>query len=366
VSRPNRITLVVGGAFVLATLVAVATTSSSAYSDPLDPANAEPSGARAVARVLEHQGVRVSVARGAQALDRTTLDERTTVVVTSAENLGPSTTRGLLDHLGSASLVVVDPPTGALRLFDLPEGVRMRDQGAVRGRCADVRFDRLRVRVDRATAYPGAGACFPTDDGGFLVRAAGRPVTVLGAGDLLSNEQVTDADNAAVALRLLGSRDRLVWYVPSLDDLGYGDAVSLGSLLPRWLAPGLWLLGLSVLALALWRGRRLGPLVTEPLPVTVTAIESTRSRGRLYRKAADRGHAAAVLRRGARARIAGHLRLPLDGPPDALVAAVSAHTGTDPGIVRGLLADADPPRNDKDLTQLARDLAELDREVRRR
>ncbi len=59
----------------------------------------------------------------------------------------------------------------------------------------------------------------------------------------------------------------------------------------------------------LWRGRRLGPLATEPLPVVVKAIETTRSRGRLYRKSGDRAHAADALRSATRARAATRLRL---------------------------------------------------------
>ena len=103
-----------------------------------------------------------------------------------------------------------------------------------------------------------------------------------------------------MALRLLGQRDRLVWYVPEAADLVGDDGVSLRTLLPEWILPGLWIAGATVLALLLWRVRRLGPLVTEPLPVTVKAIETTQSRGRLYRKAGDRAHAAQALRRAAR------------------------------------------------------------------
>ena len=47
----------------------------------------------------------------------------------------------------------------------------------------------------------------------------------------------------------------------------------------------------------LWRGRRLGPLVVEPLPVVVKAVESTQGRGRLYRRVRDRAHAAGILPR---------------------------------------------------------------------
>ena len=52
----------------------------------------------------------------------------------------------------------------------------------------------------------------------------------------------------------------------------------------------------AVAVLALWRARRLGRVVEEPLPVVVKAIETTQRRGRLDRKARDRQHAAAALR----------------------------------------------------------------------
>ena len=66
---------------------------------------------------------------------------------------------------------------------------------------------------------------------------------------------------------------------------------------------------IAVLALLVWRSRRLGALASEPLPVVVKAIETTRSRGRLYRKAGDRDHAAGALRAAARVRAAERLGL---------------------------------------------------------
>ena len=62
---------------------------------------------------------------------------------------------------------------------------------------------------------------------------------LFGADQALTNDQILRADNAAVALRLLGQDERLVWYVPSLDDLVGDDGVSLQSLLPRWIRPAL-------------------------------------------------------------------------------------------------------------------------------
>lgn len=367
--RRHRTGLLVGAALVVATVASIVAGSRPGYSEDLDPGNASPDGARAVARVLGHEGVEVDIVRDADSLDEVRIDAGTTVVVTSVGNLGPSTADRLLQDARGAHVVLVDPPVGTLGIVGLEEGARIHRPGTVKGSCADPRFDDLRVRVDRATAFPAAdGSCFGTEDGALLTTDPSRSLTVLGAGQLLSNDQVTRADNAAVALRLLGARDRVVWYVPDLQDLVATDSVGLGSLLPDWLVPALWLVALVMIAVIVWRGRRLGPLVTEPLPVSITAIESTESRGRLYRKVSDRRHAADVLRRAARTRIAAHLRLPraTQADVDALARAVSAHSGEDLERVRALLSPGGvAPRTDKDLTQLANDLAELDREVRR-
>ena len=233
--------------------------------------------------------------------------------------------------------------------------------------CDDPLFDGLAVRVDQGTEYDTEVGCFAGEHGSLL--AVPRDgLTFLGAADLLTNDQVLRADNAAVALRLLGQRDRLVWYVPDAADLVGDDGVTLSTLLPRWIFPGLWVLGAAVVALLLWRVRRLGPLVTEPLPVTVKAIETAHSRGRLYRKSGDRAHAARALRRAARATVAERLHLPGTATADqvALVRDVSRHLGRPLEQVHALLADDGPiPQTDPDLIALANDLAALQREVRR-
>jgi hypothetical protein len=328
----------------------------------LDPDNPGPDGAQALARVLDDEGIEVSVARDAEALESTEVAADTTVVVTSTELLGETTTRRLLAHARGAPLVLVDPGPGLVDTIgtgEQPSRVTVSEGRSAQ--CSDPLFADLTVEVDRALAYPGDG-CFPGEDGSLVVENG--DITLFGLSEALTNDQILRADNAAAAVRLLGQRDRLVWYVPTIDDLPAGDGVSLETLLPRWISPGLWLGALAVIALVVWRARRLGPLATEPLPVVVKAIETTRARGRLYRKANDRPHAAEALRRATRARVA--TRLGLDGPDDpALVREAARHTGRDEAAVAALLGPGAPPGTDQDLITLARGLAELDREVRR-
>ena len=171
-----------------------------------------------------------------------------------------------------------------------------------------------------------------------------RPgLTLLGAPDALANDQVLAGDNAAVALRLLGARDRLVWYVPSLADLRGSDGISLAGLLPDWLAPAVWMVGAAGLGLVVWRARRLGPLAREPLPVEVKSVETTRNLGRLYRRSGDRSHAAAALRTATRAGLAERLHLPRHADPAQIAAAVADHTGRPVVEVEALLRP-DAPR----------------------
>ncbi len=364
----HRATLAIVAGAVAAVVVVLLVGDRPPTSAPLDPDNPGVDGARAVARVLGNEGVDVVVARGAGQLDDTELGAGTTVVVTSTYLLGESTTRRLLDHLDGAALVVAEPDPLVIDALGLTtETWAVAPHEDREAGCADPLFDGLALRVDRGTEYDTEIGCFAGEHGNLLALPR-EGLTFLGAAELLTNDQVLRADNAAVALRLLGQRDRLVWYVPDAADLVGGDGVTLSTLLPRWIFPGLWVLGAATVALLLWRVRRLGPLVTEPLPVTVKAIETAHSRGRLYRKSGDRAHAARALRRAARASVAERLHLPRTTTADqvGLVREVSRHLDRPREQVYALLADDGPmPLTDSDLIALANDLAALQREVRR-
>ena len=95
-----------------------------------------------------------------------------------------------------------------------------------------------------------------------------------------------------------------------------GGSPSIWSLFPPWTQRAFWWLLVVGVLVALWRGRRFGPVVTEPLPVVVRSAEVVEGHGRLYRRAAGPrpgGRAAAGGRRHpagepARARPAGRCR----------------------------------------------------------
>jgi hypothetical protein len=258
-------------------------------------------------------------------------------------------------------VVVVAPGPELIRLLGVGSfPVTTQPHDPVTAACPA--YDELQVKVSSAEAYQTDG-CFRDEDGVLLAQPRAG-LTVLGAADILTNDQVLEGDNAAVALRLLGERQRLVWYVPALTDLRGADSVSARSLLPDWLGPALWMLGLAGAGAVVWRSRRLGPLAHEPLPVAVKAVETTRNLGRLYRRSGDRTHAAGALRQASRTRLAERLRLSRRVPAEQLVTDVAARTGRPIAEIDALIGPYAPaPHDDRGLTDLARRLNELDREV---
>ncbi|MFJ9390327.1 DUF4350 domain-containing protein [Nocardioides sp. NPDC101246] len=359
--RRNRPILIVALAFMIAVVLAyVATPKGGEAFAAYDPESPDPDGTRALVQVLEDHGVEVEIVRSSKSLESTEIRRDTTVFVTGTDALGEQTASRLRERTDDAAdLILAEPAPYVSAMLGIPYAVSQTSD-AVEAGCDDPRWEGLGIQADAVTAYD-TGSCFPHEAGAVLAPTEG--LTVWGAPQVLTNDQILRADNAAVALRLLGRSDHLVWYVPSFDDLAPDEAHSPSSLLPRWIKPALWLLLVAFIAFAIARGRRLGPLAVEPLPVHVRAGETTRSLGRLYRRSGDRTHAAATLRQAARTRLSRRLRLGRDTSAEAVVRAVAQHTGRPDLEVSALLTDA-PTENDQDLITLANALAALEEEVR--
>ena len=351
--------LVVLGMLLALVVITALTRDDATFAAPLDPRNPERDGAQAVARVLADRGVDLRVLRGEPALLDERVDAGTTVVVTNPDELGVSTLDRLQDHAGDAGAVVLVGDAAVLGGL-LGIGTGDLDDGNRPAACEDplTRGLTLRSRVFEGLEARG---CFGSSGTSLLVHRADLWLMV--APHTLSNEHILERDNAALTLRLLGQEERLLWYVADPADIDASDGVSLGSLLPPWLLPSLGLVLAGLLALMLLQGRRLGPLVSEPLPVVVRAAESTQSRGRIYRRTGDRGHAATILVGATRRRLLTALQLPAGSPTQTLAAAVAARTGRDEREVHDLL---EPPVVVKDshLVEVGRDLIELENEVR--
>jgi hypothetical protein len=211
--------------------------------------------------------------------------------------------------------------------------------------------------------------CYISTSGPTLVqlRIRGRTVTVLGAGTFLTNGELARAGNAALAVNLLPSR-RVVWLVPPVSSVaaapGPAGPRSFASLVPLTAYLVVAQLAIAVLLAAIWRARRLGQLVTEPLPVVVRASETVEGHGHLYQSRHARGRAASALRAAALIRISKAAGLPPGASRETVTAAVAARTAADQATIAQLLYGP-APRTDQALVNLAREVDELEREVGR-
>ena len=337
----------------------------------LDPASPAPAGAKAVAEVLRQQGVDVVATSSLADTIAAAGDPDTATILLYDRDLilAPDQRAKLFDL--TTRLVVVEP--GVLDVAELAPGVS--HAGAAAGpfdadcglgaveRAGRVVADGVAYRIDGGS---GTG-CLADGDRYALVetRSADTDVVVLGLGEALSNAQIPVAGNAALALGLLGERERLVWYIPGVDDLPVGAArPSIAELTPPWVTP-LAILGVLVfVAIAVWRGRRMGPPVVERLPVTVRASETMEGRARLYARAQARGRALDALRIGAVGRLARRCGLPRTAGVVEVVDAVAALTGRDRATVAALLVDREP-HGDRELVDLAAELGRLEQDAER-
>jgi hypothetical protein len=199
---------------------------------------------------------------------------------------------------------------------------------------------------------------------GVLIRYSdeGRVVTVVGTADFMSNGGLLKEGNAALAMNLAGTNPRMIWYAPQHRE-GESDAgATMTELIPepvRWIVLQLCV---AVALLAVWKGRRLGPLVAERLPVVVRASETVEGRGRLYRSRRAQDRAADALRTATLQRMLPRLGLDITAAPPAVVQAVVDRCGLHaPAVGHALFGP--PPASDDDLVNLARELDNIERQV---
>jgi hypothetical protein len=363
VERYRAPVLVVVGLALAGALVGLLSAAGSGGT--LDPASYAPAGSRAVAEVLRDRGVQVQRVGTVEAA-REAGGPGSVLVLPSPGGL----TLDELEQLDGASpqLLLVAPLDDALQALDVPAGIVGDAEVQGRRPACDLPAAARAGEADAGGLLydPTEGeaiGCYAT--GGSAAVLAVDGAVLLGTGDPLTNDRLDERGNAALALGLLSSAERVVWLVPDPARDAVGKAPrSLRELVPDRLVLGAVQLLLALGVLALWRARRLGRVVEEPLPVVVRAAEAVEGRSRLYRAAGARGSAAEALRAGGRERAGRRLGLPASADRAALVSAASTRTGCDPAGVDALLYGP-APADDAALVRLADELRALERTLTR-
>lgn len=330
----------------------------------MDPGATSFSGTHALAALLRERGVEVIVARNVTDVESHGGPDALLLI---AETFYLRD-QDLLDRLAAVpgDRLVFEPTARAREA--LTPGVMLARDGRVSPdpecdlpaarRAGDVPFEN--ADLYQAVGGTAVTRCY----GGALVRyrADDRTVTVAGSADFMTNAALARQGSAALAMNLAGERSRLVWFAPQRMQGDTAGGSTLGDLVPDAVAWVVLQLCLVVLLAALWRGRRLGPLVTERLPVVVRASETVEGRGRLYRSVRARSQAATALRTAAVGRLSARLGLGRNPGAAAVTAAVAIRCSAEQNDIGNILFGP-PPATDSDLCELAQAIDDLERQV---
>ena len=368
--RSARGPLLLGGALLLVvTLLGVL--SATGPGGRLDPDSFAPAGSRAIAEVLRAGGVEV-VRVDTVATARAAAAGGGTLVLPVPQALATSELKQLADL--DVRFVVVGADDNVLTSLGVAAEVSGTTGVEQRRPACDLPAATAAGDVDLGgLTYRGTGdraiGCYASGGEATLLHL--DRATLLGSGDLLTNDRLDERGNAALALGLLSGRnsgrgdtvanvERVIWLLPLPGRVvAAGDQPPLSDLVADGVKAGALQLAVVIVVLALWRARRLGRVVEEPLPVVVRASEAVEGRGRLYRATGARGQAAEALRAATRDRLVRRTGSGLATSRPSLVGVLAERTGTDPATLDALLYGA-APADESALVRLGEALRSLE------
>ena len=334
---------------VIALLGSVFLSQMGYNSEPVGIRNRHGDGARALAQVLGNHGVSVREVNADQAA---TVDDDTTLVVIFPSRMSDSVAKaietrtnvvyvGLEEQYDSSS-----PYLGGLRArrdWESPRVVTAGCQSEAATRAASLTSSAYTI----TGSAEGWVLCFSTtnDVYGYAEKIEdGRFRAIIPDSLRLRNRAITDEGNAALAINAIGRTPKVAWYSPTeKDTLGHGQDLSTEA---PFLAPAFLLTIGACLIAAFARGRRLGPLTPENLPIEVPASETVIGKARS----------------ASASRIATAVGVAHTADRETLTRAIEQ---------RGLLTSRStallwgpPPTSEKELVRLAHDLDALEKEIR--
>jgi len=330
----------------------------------MDPDATSSAGAHALVTLLRDHGVDVTVAENVDDVERAATSGSLLLMAESYYARGDD----LLNRLAVLPVdrLLVEPTARARET--LAPGIRLaRSSRTTDDPNCDLREANTAgvTQLGPTEAYTATGDTAVTRCyGGALVRyhADGRTITVVGTSDFMTNGSLLKEGNAALAMNLAGASPHLIWYSPQRAEGDSSSGSTISDLIPEAVTWIVWQLCFVVVLLAIWRGRRLGPLVAEKLPVVVRASETVEGRARLYRARRARTEAADSLRTAALHRLTPRLGLGARPSPSSVVAAVTRHCGGDPNAMHYTLFGP-APATDAELLDLAHALDYIERQV---
>lgn len=357
---------------LLATTVLLRGFTDPTTKDAFAPDSIAPDGGRAIAQILQAHGVDVHRASTMSEVGAALNNHpHSAVFIPHPVNLDTAKLQEIIAT--GQSLIIADPHLFAYEDFEFVADTVVAGQAqSVTAQCqVSAALQAGELSPSTAGLVPKSAdmqACFPlagTDAYVLLQRNQDQQlISLVASWEYFSNAHLASAGNAALAVNLLGSTTDLIWYTPTQNDHTTLATPLVGGLEKR--LAGLELATLvCFVVFAFWRGRRLGPVVEEKLPVVVPAGETIRGRGRLYQRNRAFAHTASAFRAATATRISKALNLSPQADADVLIIQTSYHSSLPAPQIRELFYGP-APTNAAQLNQLVSALAALEKEVQQR
>lgn len=357
---------IVGG-FVLLVLSSLVfgLLSKPTDTDPLSINNPGPRGAMALAQVLRQRDVPVRniyTARDAAQLGRKDLLVVTGMGDLTDKHLGSltKTPRTNILFLGTfAQANRLEPYVKAVG-ESTPDGVAPRCKLPAAFEAGPLHGSRGSLRALRS---PEA-ACYQVAPGSYAYLQFRRPdglrISFLADAHTAENREITQGSNAAFLLNLLTRAENVGWIVGSTFQLSADNAADGAdpNIMPPAMHRALILFFVALFVLALAKGRRLGRVVSEEMPVVVHGAETIYGRARLYRTHGAIETAARHARAYTARRLGEVLHLPRGISGAQLCERVAELTGVAPPAVHEALLGT-PPHTGTELVNLLKNLHSL-------
>lgn len=332
-----RFWLILAAALVVVT---VAVGGAGDQGPPLDPRSVSPDGARGLVETLERFGAAVTI-------DDPRPSNTTTVALLLVDRLNLDDKTSALEWVEDGGTLVVADATSTLSAT--AAGIAPAE--LERGDCTIEALAQATKISGRGLTLQadGQASCFGPATSPFVQAKAHGSGTIISVGGtrLFTNEYIAQHDNAWVAVTLLApdpASASVAILGPSTFEFGEGSPTD--RMAPR--VNNAIVMGLaSFLIYALYRMRRLGGVVDEPLPVEIRGSELVLKAGVLSERAKDPAAAGEIIRDDFldrwRQKLAMHhassedlaARIAADGaiPADELDRALSASIESDEDLV---------------------------------
>jgi hypothetical protein len=410
--RRSRRWIRLAAPFAVLLILWTITAAAHIYEEPdldepgtLSPTGTGPDGSSRLAELLRARGVLVDHVTSSQQAIGVAATGDSTIFVPAPDFLNPTFAAFIASVDGAHRVVVVRP--GRRTTFFSPVPIYPANQrwatAVVEPACSEAFAVAAGPAAAHRQVYAAERPAVDCYFGGVVgIQVGDTEIIYVGASDPFRNGRIGESGNAALATGLLAEHGRVVWLdVHSREPVsvspgdrpnfqipeyrrGNQDRTNTGfptiDAFPRALWAVIVVGFAAAVLLALARARRLGPPVSEPLPVLVPAAEAVTGRGRLYRRIDARDATLAALRGAAVSRIArvlnpfggtgfdrdltgqrdllGQGKLELSSTVESFIDQVAARTGTPATTVWAILYGS-PPKDDEGLAGAVADLDRL-------